>query len=244
MSSTEAPAATTSYTPFVTDLMRLLRAPFSPTAVFEEQGDKPTFWMPYVVMSLLSIGVAVLMAPFQQRMQALMAAQSGQPIRDGGLAGAIVGTPIQILVGCVIGAGLLYAFVSLAGGTASYKRMLSIVIFAWPVFLMQQVLGVVVLRMRGIDSIANPMDIMVSFGLDNLLPADMQLGYFLQFLLAFMSPFLIWSIGVKASGIMVYAKPGKGGAWTAATMYSLTVIALAAAFIGFGMKMAMSAGAR
>lgn len=245
MSSTEAPATATSYTPFVTDLMRLARAPFAPTAVFEEQGEKPTFWMPFAVVSAISIVIGILMAPYQQRMQQLMAQQAGQPVRgSGGLLGTIVGAPLQVLIGAAIGASLLYALVSLTGGTASYKKMLSIVIFAWPVFLVQQALGVLVLRMRGVDSIASPMDIMVSFGLDNLLPADMQLGYFLQFFLAFLSPFLLWSIGVKAAGVMVYAKSGKGGAWTAATIYSVTVIVLTAAFIGFGMKMAMSAGAR
>lgn len=240
MSSTEAPAAATSYTPFVTDLIRLARAPFAATAVFEEQGEKPTFWMPYAVISLLSIGLAVLMAPFQQRMQQLMVAQSGQPARGGGgLVGTIVGTPIQILLGCVIGAGLLYALVSLTGGTATYKKMLSIVIFAWPVFLVQQALALVVLRMNGLDSIASPTDIMISFGVDNLLPGDMQLSWFLRILLGGISPLLIWSIGVKAAGIGVYAKTGKGASWTAATLYSVAVLLLLATMMGFFMNMAM-----
>ncbi|HXJ79883.1 MAG TPA: hypothetical protein VMS64_14515, partial [Candidatus Methylomirabilis sp.] len=49
-----------AYTPVLTDLWRLVRAPFAPKAVFEEQQAAPTFWMPWIIVSVVFVVLQIL----------------------------------------------------------------------------------------------------------------------------------------------------------------------------------------
>lgn len=235
-----APEATasTAYTPVVTDLMRLLRAPFAPGAVYEEQRDRPTFWMPWLIVSVVWTAFQLLMSPFQRRATELAMTQAGRPVPAGSGSSIVtlVTGPLTVLVMCAIAAGILYLLAAAFGGETTYKKMLTVSIFTWPIAILTQVLTYVILSMRGLDAITGPTDMIVSLGLDNLLPSSVQLGYFLRFMLAGIGPLQIWSLAITAVGIGVLARLGKGSAWTAAVIYFVLALTAASGLGTLGMK--------
>jgi hypothetical protein len=244
MTASEAPAQVRAYTPFVTDLTRLLRVPVSPGAVFEELNERPTFWAPWLVVSAFYVLIQLLMKPFNTRAGELMMQRLNRPAPPTTSSSELVSTittvvsgPLTVLIMCAIAAGILYAIVAATGSETSYKKMLVLSLFAWPLALLQQALNVVVLKVRGVDAIASPQDLIVSMGLDNLLPQSVQLGNFLRFVLMGMGPLQIWSLIVTAVGITVLARAGKGAAWTAATINFVIILLLASGMGAFGMKM-------
>jgi hypothetical protein len=238
-----SPAPAPSGTPFVSDLMRLIRVPFSPAEVFTEIRGRPPFWMPWLI---ISIGFAVLQwfaSPFQNRARELALEQAGRAAQDGaGAAMAIAGvlmSPVIVLVMTAITAGILYVLMQALGGEeASYKGMLSVVIHSWPVGLIQQALVVVVLRIRGLDSIRSMSDSQVTLGLDVLLPAEAEVSAFLRAIMGGIGPLQIWGVAITAVGLAVMSAAPRGKAWTAALISFgiglLIAASLASAFSGMG----------
>lgn len=237
-----APEAKTPI-PFVTDAWRLVRVLFSPGAVFGEQQDRPTFWRPFIVVTVVFMILQVLQQPFQARVREIALQQAGRATQAG------PGGPVAMVIGLVIGAivvlimlaivaGILYLLVTAFGGEASYKKMLTVAVFCWPIAILQQVLTYVVLTMRGVDSIHTIWDSFVSFGADLLLPADASVGAFTRFYLAGIGPLAIWQVAISAVGLMVLAKMKKGPAWAAAIVCYLVFLVIPAALGAFGMKAA------
>ena len=237
--ATSAPA----YTPFVTDVWRLIRAPFTPRAVFEEQREAPTFWIPWLVVGLAFVVLQILQRPFQARVREIVLQHLNQPVPAGGagaaatLIGLVTGL-LTVLILAAICAGIYYVIVTSMGGQMSYKKMLTVTIFAWPIAILQQVLTFVVLSMRGVDSITSVWDVYVSFGADQLLPADANLGAFMRFLLAGIGPLSIWQVTITAVGLQVLGKASKGAAWTAAIVAWAILLVLLSALGAMGMKAA------
>jgi len=211
--------------------------------VYEEQQEKPTFWMPWVVLSILFIVLQRLQHPYQMRVQELVLQQMGRPMPTGGggvvslVVGAVTGA-LTLLVICAISAGILYLLLMMLGGQGTYKKMLTVAIFAAPIFVLQQLLTFVVLTSRGLASINSVWDVFVSFGADLLLPADAQVGAFARVFLAGIGPLAIWQVAITAIGLTVMGKVGKGIGWTVATIAYLVGLALSAGLASFGMKMA------
>ncbi len=234
-------AVAPAYTPIVTDLSRLARVLFSPTAVFEEQKDAPTFWTPWAIMAVLLLVVNYLMQPYQQRVRELVLQRLNQPVHEPTTASIAVGLvvgAVGLLLVCLIGAGILYAIVSIFGGETSYKKLLTIMAFGLPITLIVQIITVAVLRSRGLATINGPDDLIVSLGLDLLLPQSVQPSYFVRFMLAGVNLLQIWQLAIVAMGLTVMAKMGKGAAWTAAIVNFVIVLVLLSSFGALGMKMA------
>jgi len=239
-----SPAPATPYTPIVTDAGRLVRVLFSPGTVFEEQRDRPTFWWPWAILAVLMVLLQTLQRPFQQRVQELIFAQRGitPPAGAGaGMVGTIVGMAtgaLMFLIICAITAGILYLLMAAFGGETTYKKMLTVTVFAAPLAILQQALVAAVLRMRGLDAIRSVWDMMPSLGADLLLPADAQLGAFLRVFLGQIGVLQIWGVVVTAVGLMVLGKVGKGAAWTAAIVSFLIIAALMSGMAAFGISAA------
>lgn len=208
-----------SYTPVLTDFLRLVRAPFAPRGVFEEQREKPTFWMPWAVLSVIFAVLGVINQPITRQMIRVQAEVAGRPVTPSaetfGLIFSLIGGPIGLLIGALIAAVILYFILMVAGSEARFKGLMSIAIFVAPITILQQCLNSVVLRMRGIETIQNARDIQVSFGLDLLLPADSETPRALAAFLRGIGPFEIWALVITAIALMTLEKVPKGKAWTA-----------------------------
>ena len=237
---TPAPTPSSNDIPVVTDAMRLVRVLFSPGAVFGEIQERPTFWRPFLVVCIVNAVLQFFLRPFQQRIGQLMAERAGRPVPEPSTIKAAIGvvlSPLGPLVLCAIVGGILYLLVSMFGGQTTYKKMLTVAIFTWPITLIQQAASVAVLSVRGAGSISGPQDLMVQLGADLLLPADAQTGYFVRFLLAGIGPLPIWSLTITAVGLMVLGKTGKSQAWTAAVIFFVIALLLGSGLGAFSMKM-------
>ncbi len=244
MAAPEPQATTaTTYTPMLTDLLRLIRVPFAPRGVFEEQQDKPTFWLPWVVVSIAFAVVQFLQRPFQARVKEIVLQQLNRPVpaASSGAVSLAIGVAtgaLTVLIFAALSAGIFYLLLTVLGGETSFKKMLTVAIFAWPIAVVQQLLTFVVLSMRGVGSISSVWDIFVSFGSDVLLPADMQLSAFLRIFLAGIGPLAIWQVVITAIGLRVLGKAGKGAAWASAIVAFLILLAITAALGAIGMRAA------
>jgi hypothetical protein len=238
---TPAPTPSSAGTPVLTDALRLVRVLFSPGTVFGEIQERPTFWMPFLVVAIANAGISFLMSPFQQRVGQIMAERAGRPAPTTSVLKTVLSlgfSPLTVLIVCAIVGGILYLLVSMFGGQTSYKKMLTVAIFVWPLSLIQQLVTFAVLTSRGgAGAIAGPQDMFVSLGADLLLPTDTQTSYFVRFLLAGIGPLQLWALAITATGLMVMGKAGKGPAWTAAIIYFVIALLLIATIGSFGMKM-------
>ncbi len=240
MSAPQTAAPAKAYSPVVTDIARLARVLTSPTAVFEEQKDAPTFWTPWAVMAVIMMVISWFMQPFNQRIREIMLTNAGRPVPPATTASMVIGlasSAVGLLIICAIGAGILYAIVSMFGGETSYKKLLCVIVFGLPIAALLQAITVFVLHSRGVASINGPQDMIVSLGLDLLLPQSVQPSNFVRFMLSGIGLLQVWQLGITAMGLMVLAKLGKGGAWGAAIVNFLIVLVIMAGVGALSMKL-------
>lgn len=222
----------------ITDALRLVRVLFSPGDVFREIKERPPFWVPFFLVAIVFAVTQMLASPFQMKVREIMVTQAGQPAPPAAsgtvaMIGTLVVTPIMVLLMSAIAAGILYVLMQMLGGEdATFKRMLSVVIHAWPATLILQALTVGVLYMRGLDSIRTTSDAQVSLGLDLLLPAEMAVGAFTRAVLAGIGPLQIWGLVITAVGLEVLGGAEKGKAWTGAIISFVIGLLIAGGLAG------------
>lgn len=225
-----------SYTPILTDATRLARVLVSPRAVFDEQREKPTWFLPWLVVAIIVIVIGIFQTPYTMRTieLALEARGSTAQVPAGAMhtqamIGSIV-TPIFFLIFGAIGAGILYLILAVTGSSVRYRAMLSATIFSQAVLPIQFILQAVILRLRGAPDVAisSIADAQPGLGLNLLLSADATSSHFLTALLGGIGPLPIWALIITAVGIMRLDKVKTGAAWTAA-LGSYVVLLLVAA---------------
>jgi hypothetical protein len=229
--STPAASPANGGIPIVSDAVRLIRVLISPGAVFTEIQERPTFWGPFFVIAIVNAVLSFLQQPFQQRIGQLMSERAGRPMPEPTALKTALGvliSPLFPLILILIVAGVLYVLVSMFGGTTTYKKMMTVAVFTWPVTLIQILVSWIVLTNRGIASINGPQDMFVSLGADLLLPGDAQVGTFVRLLLAGIGPLPIWKVTITAVGLMVMGKTGKSQGWTAALIIYVLALLMAA----------------
>jgi hypothetical protein len=227
-----APPPAPAGTPIVSDLGRLVRAPFSPGAVFAELRERPTVLWPWLLVSIAMMIVVYLGMPFQQRVMEIQAAGRPMPSWIGYIGMATV--PIAIIALSALAAGIAYLVITGMGGETRFRSLLSVNLHASVLGLVQQAVTVGVLMMRGVDSIRTAADAKVSLGLDLLLPADAGLSPFLSGILGGIGPISLWGLVITAIGYEVAGKAGRGRAWTAAIVGFVIGLAVGAFFAGMG----------
>lgn len=220
-----APEATTaespsrpSGVPVVSDLMRVIKAMFSPGDAYAEAKPTAPFWGPWLAVTIIFAIAAFLMSPYQMRMQELQMIEAGRPVPESmKKIGPIIGlamAPIMTLLISSIAALVLWVTTSLMGGEGRFKQLLSVQIHSWGPFLIQQFVMFAVLKMRGLEAINGPRDMQVGLGLDLLLPAEME--GFVRGLAMGINPFSIWGTVITAVGLQVMLGLEKSRAWTVA----------------------------
>jgi len=211
------------YTPVITDLLRLIRAPFAPRGVFEEQRDAPTFWMPWIVLSVLFAVVMVFMIPVTIQGARVVAASKGTPLPPAAVTLTtvltLVGPAIGLLIGALIGAAVLYLILMVLGASTRFKGLMTIQLFAATVTVIQTAVITVMLRMRGLEAIQSPADAQQSLGLDLVLsPEYVQAHRAIAALLRGIGPFEIWVVVLLGIGMIALEKVPSRKAWTAAVV--------------------------
>jgi hypothetical protein len=213
-------------------MLDLVRVLFEPTAVFERVREKPRFLAPFVVLAVVTVLIGVLQLPYTRAALAQMPNMTPDKLET-----ASKFLPIGIVVGPVfyglflaLNALILWVSISVlgagAGGEAKYGTLLSVATYASISYALLQVIGVIVLTMRGTSSITSMVDLQPALGLDLLAP-DTK-GFTLA-LLRGINPFTLYGLFLTATGVAVTSRTSKGVAYTAATAQFVIALLIGAA---------------
>ena len=208
----------------VLDVFRVL---YDPAAVFTRLRDKPRVLLPFVACVVVLIATTLLLQPYTEKaMDALRASlppEQAARVRGGGVLQVVIGTPIFIFLGLLIGAGLLWVTVSLTASEALFKTLLSVLVHSYVTYIIYAILGAVVVLMRGIEAVSSLVDLRPPLGLDLLVPG--ATGY-VAGLLNGINPLSIWGVWLTGTGISITHNTSRGGAITAAAIAYLVALAI------------------
>lgn len=213
----------------VLDLVRVL---FEPTAVFERVREKPRFLAPFLVLAAITILVGALQLPYMKAALAQAPNMTPQQVATASkvLPFTLVFGPIFYCLFLLVGALILWVSVSVlgggAGGEAKYGTLLSVATYASFSYALLQIVGVIVLTMRGTSSVTSMMDLQPSLGLDLLAP-DAK-GFTLA-LLRGINPFTLYGLFLTATGVAVTHRTSKATAYTAAAIQFVISLLIGAA---------------
>ncbi|HXI63228.1 MAG TPA: YIP1 family protein [Gemmatimonadales bacterium] len=213
----------------VLDLFRVL---FEPAAVFGRVREKPRFLAPFLTLAVITVVIGVVQLPF---VKAAMTAQFTQTPNmtpeqaQTALKFAPIGVVIAPLAYCLfllLNAFILWVGVSVFGGEAKFGTLLSVTTYASISYTLLQIVGVIVLMMRGTGGIASMVDLQPAVGLDLVAP-DAK-GFVLA-LLRGINPFTLYGLFLTSVGVAVTHQTSKATAYTAATIQFLIALLLGAA---------------
>ncbi|HXF95897.1 MAG TPA: YIP1 family protein [Gemmatimonadales bacterium] len=184
----------------VLDLVRVL---FEPGAVFDRVRERPRVLVPLLTVMVVSLVLGFLARPYiVAAITAVMAQRpagaSGGPSPETTATLQIVGSAVFLPLIVLIAAGILWIAVSLFGEQANYRKLLSVQVYSLTLYLLQAGAGLVVLGLRGVESVSSPADLQPAFGLDLLVPN--ATGY-LGAVLKGINVFSIWGVVVQGIGV-------------------------------------------
>jgi hypothetical protein len=109
-----------------------------------------------------------------------------------------IAAPVVALIIYLLSAAVVNITANLMSGRTDYKKALSLCIFAGFIPLVEQIISVVVIRMRGVENIESAAEAQLSLSLAPLFP---DAGNFLSSFLKSLSIFSVWFYIVMALGI-------------------------------------------
>jgi hypothetical protein len=208
----------------VLDVFRVL---YDPGAVFARLREKPRILVPYAVIVVFLITTTLLLQPYTQKaMEALRASlppEQAARVQGGGVLQAVIGTPIFVFLGLLVGTGLLWVTVSIAATGARFKTLLSVLVHSYVTYIIYAVLGALVLFMRGIESVTSLVDLRPPLGLDLLVPG--ATGY-LGGLLNGINPISVWGVWLTGTGISVTHTTSRNAGIVAAAIAYVVALAI------------------
>lgn len=213
----------------VLDLVRVL---FEPTAVFERVREKPRFLTPFLVLAVITVLIVTLQLPYTRAALAQTPNMTPEQVQAASKFAPIGLVIAPIFYGLFLALNALVLWVSVsvlgagAGGEAKYGTLISVATYASISYTLLQVVGVIVLMMRGTSSITSMVDLQPALGLDLLAP-DTK-GFTLAFLRG-INPFTLYGLFLTATGVAVTTRTSKGVAYTAATIQFVISLLIGAA---------------
>jgi hypothetical protein len=217
----------------IVDLVRVL---FEPVPVFERVREKPRFLLPFLALAAVQLALGIINLPFMQAaMRAQMAqagAPAGGPDRSGFVWIGIVAAPIGVAIFLLIAALILWILVSIFGGEGKFTTLLSMTLYtAVPSLVLMGIIGAIVLRLRGAESISSFMDMQPALGLDLLAPGARG---FVGAVLKGINPFSIWGLVLTAIGVSVTHRLPKSTGYTIAIISFAIGLLAGAGLAGMG----------
>jgi hypothetical protein len=210
-------------------LVDLVKVLFEPAAVFERVREKPRFLVPFLGLAVVQIIVGVINLPYLQAgMRAQMAGRTmpaGAPDPSSFAFIGVIAVPVVLVIIFLISTLILWVLVSVFGGEGKFGTLLSVVTYASvPSVILLSIIGAIVLRMKGVDTMTSPADLQPALGLDLVMPG---VKGFLGGMLKAINPFSIWSLVLTAIGVKVTHRLSQGSAYGAATVHYLFAVLLA-----------------
>ena len=213
-------------------MLDLFKVLYEPEAVFQRVREKPAFLMPFIGLSVVGILTGIVNLPFikmamQAQMQASQAPAGGADPSQFAAVG-LAFYPIGIAIALVIGGFLLWVLVSLTGGDAKFKTLISVAAYAGvPSIVLLSIVGTIILQIQGGAGITSQQDLQPAVGLDLLAPGTKG---FLGAVLKGINPFSIWGMVLTAIGVSVTHSMPKSSGYIVAGVSFLIGVLIAGAF--------------
>lgn len=213
-------------------LLDLVKVLYEPEAVFQRVKEKPAFLMPFIGLSVVGILTGIVNLPFiKMAMQAQMQASqapAGGPDPSQFAAIGLAFYPIGIGIALLIGGFLLWVLVSLTGGDAKFKTLISVAAYAaMPTVVLLSIVGTIILQIQGGAGITSQQDLQPPVGLDLLAPGTKG---FLGAVLKGINPFSIWGMVLTAIGVSTTHGLSKGNGYVVAGVSFVIGVLIAGAF--------------
>ena len=210
----------------------------SPTQAFENFKQRPSVWMPLVVLLLLSTITAIGMTKYNaieqyeaMKTSTALPPQALEGMRDGidnpNYVMAAIATPVVIMIVSMIAALLAKLFGGfIFGGQAKYWHVFGVAVLAGLISSLGNLIKLPLVMSKG--------SVHVSFGLAAVMPVK-SFTSFLYGLLYFLDGFAIWGIIVAGIGYGIIFGIKKSQGLTTSIITSLVMILLMVGlqFLGF-----------
>jgi hypothetical protein len=181
-----------------------------PAKVFARIDAGLSWWKPFVLVTVVTIILAYLNLPFQKKLielnpRGLSEEQIQKTVEGFGKFGplTIIMVPIFLIIVYLILAGLVHLAVNIMSSRSNYKKTLCLISFCGIITMLEQIISMVVLKMRGVEAVESAEDIKFSLSLAPLLGESKGL---LNAVLQSLSVFQIWYYVVLVLGIAAIFK--------------------------------------
>ncbi|MGD8412898.1 MAG: YIP1 family protein [Candidatus Latescibacterota bacterium] len=181
---------------------------FSPSRLFEDikQGNAP-WWQAWIWLSIIYVVVGYASIPINIALLEINPSNLSPEQVDQQMAfmeGAgkwvqIVSTPVILLLVTLAVSGLVYVMVSLLSDKANFKKFFALSLYTSIISSMANVVGTVVVRLKGVDTIRTVEDARFSIGLKFLAPEE---GALVKTIVGSFDFFAVWSFVLVVMGLM------------------------------------------
>ncbi|MFC0270761.1 Yip1 family protein [Metabacillus herbersteinensis] len=212
----------TNHTTETTAKPSLIGMFLSPTLQFDRMRERPTIWLPLIIVTVIGVITGLLVAT----------GMGDAALEDLGLSGAEaqtaqmftmllagIGSLIFIPVGFLIYSLILLAIIKIAGSEATFKQLFSLTIFTTFITTIGQLLNAIINLSLGSDSVY------FVTGLNSLVGAEGALGGFLNTI----EVFSIWGYVLIGMGLHKVAQLSKPASIIIAIIFFVLACIMAAA---------------
>ncbi len=167
-----------------------------PSKVFKRIDAGLQWWKAFIVLAVANAAITWYGLPLQRQLASLnprgltddQLARQLEQIDSFGWIG-VVAAPIMVLVVIMIVAGFVNMMVNLVSARSDFKKTLSLICFTGIIGLLEQVISIVIIHLRGIETFESRADAVVSLGPGALFPESEGL---LSAVMQALSIFQIW----------------------------------------------------
>ena len=184
-----------------------------PSAAFRALKDQPNGFKAFIIIAVVSMGIAWAVLPFSQQIKMLAPGLDAPHIEQNQTTIErlnlliLLSTPFLLLIKCLISAGILYFGSQFLGSqqVLKFKSMFAVVVHAELILVLSHLINaVLLLGFKDISDIQTPIDLQMIPGL-HLLFGDHPLGALKLTLLSQMTPFALWYLIVLSVGVAIVA---------------------------------------
>jgi hypothetical protein len=225
------PAAQEPKGGFLSSIVDIFVDPFK---VFARIDAGLSWWKPFVLVTVMMMIMSYFMIPLQRRLMELNMQNLSEEQLQKALEGfgkfaplGLIMVPIGLIVMYLIMAGIVHLVINIMSQRSDFKKTLSLISFCGLITVIEQIISIVVLRMRGTGSIESVADLKFSLSLAPLLGEGKGL---LNAVLQSLSIFSIWYYVVLILGIAAIFKISRKAAIVPA--FPIWIISILMLWIG------------
>lgn len=196
-------------TSLIKEVRNIIDIIYRPSKVFNEINKAPSWLVAYIFITLGTIVIRLLYFPVLKRIfLSYWNPEYSKPLIQTAKSLTILSasfSPFYLILKFLIISIILWLFVQLFAFETNFKKIFSIVVYCGIIAFLGSVLTLLILYLRGLESIKSGADIQVSLGIDLFLKS-LNLSLPFKTFLSKINILSIWWIVLMALGISISSK--------------------------------------